>query len=61
VLAVVAGGASNRDVAAQLNITEQSVKNHVRNILAKLHARNRTEAAAIAHRLGIAADEGPGA
>lgn len=58
VLAVVAGGASNRDVAAQLTITEQSVKNHVRNILAKLHARNRTEAAAIAHRLGIAEDEG---
>jgi DNA-binding NarL/FixJ family response regulator len=58
VLAVVAGGASNRDVAAQLTITEQSVKNHVRNILAKLHARNRTEAAAIAHRLGIADEEG---
>jgi DNA-binding NarL/FixJ family response regulator len=58
VLAIVAGGASNRDVARQLTITEQSVKNHVRNILAKLHARNRTEAAAIAHRLGIVDDEG---
>jgi DNA-binding NarL/FixJ family response regulator len=59
VLAIVAGGASNRDVARQLTITEQSVKNHVRNILAKLRARNRTEAAAIAHRLGIVEDEGP--
>lgn len=60
VLAVVAGGASNRDVARRLTITEQSVKNHVRNILAKLHARNRTEAAAIAHRLGIVEDDEPG-
>jgi DNA-binding NarL/FixJ family response regulator len=59
VLAVVARGASNREVARRLTITEQSVKNHVRNILAKLHARNRTEAAAIAHRLGLVADEGP--
>jgi DNA-binding NarL/FixJ family response regulator len=59
VLAVVAAGASNRDVARQLTITEQSVKNHVRNILAKLHARNRTEAAAIAHRVGIVPGEDP--
>jgi DNA-binding NarL/FixJ family response regulator len=53
VLALLATGLRNREIARQLTITEQSVKNHVRNILSKLEAETRTEAAAIAHRDGL--------
>ena len=54
ILTLVAGGASNRQIAAQLVITEGTVKNHLHNILAKLHLRNRAEAAAYAVRQGLA-------
>jgi DNA-binding NarL/FixJ family response regulator len=57
VLALLARGVTNRDIAGALTITEQSVKNLVRNILAKLRAGNRTEAAAIAHREGLIVSE----
>jgi len=57
VLALVARGARNREIAHSLTITEQSVKNHVRSILAKLGAKNRTEATVIAQRLGITRPE----
>jgi DNA-binding NarL/FixJ family response regulator len=53
VLRLLVNGARNRDIALGLTITEQSVKNHVRSILAKLGADNRTEASAIAHREGL--------
>jgi two-component system, NarL family, response regulator LiaR len=53
VLRLLVNGARNRDIALGLTITEQSVKNHVRRILAKLGADNRTEASAIAHREGL--------
>jgi DNA-binding CsgD family transcriptional regulator len=39
-------------------ITEKTASVHVSHILAKLDARNRGEAAAIAHRLGLTADAG---
>jgi len=39
----LAQGASNRDIARRLFISENTVKNHVRNVLAKLHLRNRHE------------------
>jgi RNA polymerase sigma factor (sigma-70 family) len=54
VLVLLAQGASNREIAEKLVITEGTVKNHVSNILAKLQAENRTQAADIARRPGLA-------
>jgi len=48
VLKLLAGGASNRDIADKLVLAEGTVKNHVSNILSKLHAENRTQAANMA-------------
>jgi DNA-binding CsgD family transcriptional regulator len=53
VLALVARGKSNREIAAELFIAPKTASVHVSNILAKLGAASRTEAAAIAHREGI--------
>lgn len=53
VLRGLAGGNRNRDIAAQLFITEETVKVHVKHILEKLGARDRTDAVAIAARRGI--------
>jgi LuxR family maltose regulon positive regulatory protein len=52
-LRLVAQGASNREVAAKLVITEGTVKSHLNHILRKLDVRNRTEAVARARGLGI--------
>lgn len=54
VLRLVSAGRSNRDIAAELFISAKTASVHVSNILAKLHAATRTEAAAIAHRAGLA-------
>jgi DNA-binding NarL/FixJ family response regulator len=54
VLVLLAQGMSNRDIAEQLVVTEGTVKNHVSNILSKLQAENRTQAADIARRYGLA-------
>ncbi|MEO8972420.1 MAG: response regulator transcription factor [Ktedonobacteraceae bacterium] len=48
VLKLLAAGASNRDIADKLVLAEGTVKNHVSNILSKLHAENRTQAANMA-------------
>jgi DNA-binding NarL/FixJ family response regulator len=53
VLRWIARGASNREIAASLVIAEGTVKNHITNILAKLSAEDRTEAAAKAKDLGL--------
>jgi DNA-binding CsgD family transcriptional regulator len=53
VLALVARGKSNREIAAELFIAPKTASVHVSNILAKLGAASRTEAAAIAHHAGI--------
>jgi DNA-binding NarL/FixJ family response regulator len=53
VLTHVAGGLRNRDIGEELAITEETVKVHMRNILGKLSARDRTEAVTIALRRGI--------
>jgi DNA-binding NarL/FixJ family response regulator len=50
VLKLVAQGMSNREVAEQLFISENTVKNHVRNILEKLHLHSRMEAVVYAVR-----------
>ncbi|HEX9016233.1 MAG TPA: response regulator transcription factor [Chloroflexota bacterium] len=53
VLALVAGGATNKEIAVALTLTENTVKNHLRNILEKLHLENRTQAAAYALKKGL--------
>ena len=54
VLRLVAAGRSNREIAAELFISAKTASVHVSNILAKLGAASRTEAAAIAHQAGLA-------
>ena len=54
VLARLAEGATNRRIAEELVLSTRTVDMHVRNVLFKLGAANRGEAAAIAHRHGIA-------
>ena len=53
ILGVLATGASNREIANQLYITEGTVKNHVTNILGKLAVRDRTQAALKAKEMGL--------
>ena len=53
-LALVARGLSNQEIADQLVIGERTVRTHVSNILGKLHLANRTQAALYAQREGLA-------
>jgi DNA-binding CsgD family transcriptional regulator len=53
VLALVAAGATNREIGKQLYMAEKTASVHVSRILAKLDVRSRTEAAGVAHRLGL--------
>jgi DNA-binding NarL/FixJ family response regulator len=53
VLDFLAAGASNREIAERLFLAEGTVKNHVSNILGKLHAANRTHAVALAREQGL--------
>jgi DNA-binding NarL/FixJ family response regulator len=53
VLRLIAGGNANKAIAGQLAITEETVKGHVKNILSKLAANDRTHAVTIALKRGI--------
>jgi len=53
ILRLVAQGATNKEIASQLFIAENTVKNHMRSILAKLHLQNRVQAAAYALHEGL--------
>ncbi len=53
VLQMVMGGGSNKDIAETLLIAESTVKRHLHNILGKLHAKNRAEAAVYGVRQGL--------
>jgi DNA-binding NarL/FixJ family response regulator len=53
VLQLVTKGMTNKEIGVQLHIAENTVKNHLRNILEKLHLQNRAQAAAYAVREGL--------
>ena len=53
VLSQIAGGNRNRDIAEKLFITEETVKVHIKHIMEKLGASDRTQAVAIGVRRGI--------
>ncbi|MFD9377864.1 response regulator [Streptomyces sp. NPDC059999] len=57
VLALLAHGLSNGEIAARLRLVEGTVKAHVSAVLAKLGVRNRVEAAIAAHTAGLTADD----
>ncbi len=59
ILQLVAGGATNGEIARRLWITEQTVKFHVSNIYRKLDVANRTEACHFAHVNGLITPEEP--
>lgn len=59
VLALVAAGRSNRQIAEELFISPKTASVHVSHILAKLEVSGRGEAAALAHRLGLLAQTTP--
>ena len=53
VLRLIAGGNANKEIAAQLAVSEETIKGRVKQILSKLHANDRTHAAMIGLRRGI--------
>ncbi|BCW52105.1 response regulator transcription factor family protein [Arthrobacter sp. StoSoilB13] len=53
VLQLLAAGQRNRAIAAELNVSENTVKFHIRNLFRKLDVRSRTEAIALAHSAGL--------
>jgi DNA-binding CsgD family transcriptional regulator len=53
VLSLIGNGATNREIAAKLIISEHTVKSHLRSILSKLNIRNRQQAAVYAEREGL--------
>jgi len=59
VLELLVEGKSNKEIAAELVLTENTVKTHLTNILAKLHLQNRIQAAVYAVRQGLV-DPGAG-
>ena len=52
-LRLIASGNANKIIAAELLLTEETVKSHIRNILSKLGANDRTHAVAIGLKRGI--------
>ncbi|MBS4026302.1 MAG: response regulator transcription factor [Clostridia bacterium] len=53
VLEMQSHGLTNKEIAAKLTISENTVRNHIRNIFDKLHLENRVQAAAHALQQGI--------
>ena len=59
ILALVARGMSNHQIAAELYISERTARTHVSHILAKLQLSSRTQAALVAIREGLVSPPGP--
>ena len=59
ILRLAAGGLSNREIGAELFISEHTAANHMRSILRKTGCANRTEAASYAHRHALVDAHGP--
>jgi len=53
VLQLVADGFANREIGLRLHVSEETVKSHIRNLLARLDASNRAHAVSIAMRHGF--------
>jgi DNA-binding CsgD family transcriptional regulator len=53
ILACLADGKTNRQIAEALYISVPTVQNHLQNIFQKLHVTNRTQAVVVAQRLGL--------
>lgn len=60
VLKLVAHGATNKEIASSLNISDNTVKYHLRNIMEKLNVKNRAQIAAFAVTKGITLGEADG-
>jgi DNA-binding NarL/FixJ family response regulator len=58
VLRLVAEGMTNKEIGGRLSITEDTVKKHVQNIIWKLRAADRTQAAILAYRMGLIEPDG---
>jgi DNA-binding NarL/FixJ family response regulator len=56
ILQTLSGGATNKEIGNALNISEHTVKIHLKNILKKLHVNNRIQAAVYAHQQGLIPD-----
>ncbi len=52
-LRLIAQGATNREIATRLIISEGTVKNHISNLLSRLQLRDRTQAALYARDMGL--------
>ena len=55
VLQLISVGVVNREIGARLYLSEETVKSHVRHLLAKLQARSRAHAVAVGFRRGLIA------
>jgi len=53
VLQLISDGLVNREIGGRLYLSEETVKSHVRHLLAKLHARSRAHAVAVGFRRGL--------
>lgn len=53
VLQLIADGLANREIGGKLFLSEETIKSHVRHLLAKLHARSRAHAVAVGLRRGL--------
>ena len=58
ILGLIASGASTAEIATQLTVSTETVRNHVRSLMQKLQAHTRPEAIAAARRLGLLAPSG---
>ncbi len=57
ILSLLAKSISNKEVAAELNLSERTVRNHMTDILGKLGLRNRTQAALWAREQGLGGEK----